>query len=318
MSVGYEFYDSDYTSTTSDHFPVSARFMVSEFRLDSLTVSNVTCAGQADGVVTALVSGGVTPYTYLWSDGQTTASASGLSGGDYTVTVMDAVGDLLEGEATVLEPQPLVVEYTADTAVYIGYAPLAKTTIGVTGLEGGTAPYDYEWSTGENTQTLEVAPEQTTSYTITVTDSNGCSSEKVILVEVVNVSCGSGRWAKVAMCFYGKSLCVPQWAVPFYLYFGSTLGDCGSRDGNAVSLKIYPNPFVDYIIADVTLPENSNVSFLVYDRFGQLVKTERHDIAAGSTALNIQLSNGDMGTGIYFLRTYINGSFYSAEKLLKK
>src|SRR5690606_26353654 len=52
---------------------------------------NVSCHGAADGQVTATVTGGVAPYSYLWSDGQT--GAVGIFGaGTFTVTVMDANG----------------------------------------------------------------------------------------------------------------------------------------------------------------------------------------------------------------------------------
>ncbi|QCX00111.1 T9SS type A sorting domain-containing protein [Aggregatimonas sangjinii] len=316
VSVGYEFYDSDYTNTTSDHFPVSARFILEEFKLDSITSNSVSCAGEADGSATALLSGGVAPYTYLWSDGQTTATASGLSGGDYTITVLDAMGAVAEGTVTISEPDTLSVEYTSDTTIYLGYAPLAKATIGVTSITGGLAPYSFEWSTGETTQTLHVEPESTTTYHITVTDANGCASEKEITVEVIDIQCGNGSWAKVEMCSYGRTICVPQWAVAYYLYFGSTLGACEAVPTEAINLDVYPNPFVNYFIADVTVPENSKVSLFVYNRYGRLVKRDRNFVPSGNTKLKVRMNGRPRG--IYFLRTYINGAFYSAEKLVKK
>ncbi|MDB4292253.1 endonuclease [Maribacter sp.] len=316
VSVGYEFYDGDYTRTTSDHFPVSARFLLEEFRLDAITATNVLCAGEDNGSATVSLAGGVAPYTYLWSDGQSEATASGLSEGEYTVTVLDAMGAVAEGAVTISEPEVFTVAFTEDTTVYVGYAPLAQATIGATTVTGGVAPYSFEWNTGETSQTLDVQPESTTSYTLTVTDANGCASEKEITVAVEDVQCGNGSWAKVELCYYGKTICVPQWAVPYYLYFGSTIGACEAIPVEAVNLDIYPNPFINHIIADVTVPENAKVSFLVYNSYGRLIKRERAYVTAGNTKLKIRLNRARRG--IYFLRTYINDEFYSAKKLIKK
>ncbi|MEZ4932345.1 MAG: SprB repeat-containing protein [Saprospiraceae bacterium] len=52
-----------------------------------------------DGAVEASASGGVQPYTYLWSTGDTGPTLSGLGGGTYTVTVTDVEG--CTGTATV-------------------------------------------------------------------------------------------------------------------------------------------------------------------------------------------------------------------------
>ena len=57
-----------------------------------------------DGTATALVSGGTTPYTYLWENGQTSAGISGLSMGAYSVTVTDAHGCTSEAIANVGVP----------------------------------------------------------------------------------------------------------------------------------------------------------------------------------------------------------------------
>jgi SprB-like repeat protein/peptidase C25-like protein len=58
----------------------------------SISHTNETVAGANDGTATATPAGGIPPYEYLWSDGQTTQTATGLAPGDYTVTVTDANG----------------------------------------------------------------------------------------------------------------------------------------------------------------------------------------------------------------------------------
>ncbi|MFZ4520803.1 MAG: T9SS type A sorting domain-containing protein, partial [Bacteroidales bacterium] len=73
-------------------------------------VSNVKCNGFSDGILSVSVTNGTPAYSYLWSDGQTTATAVGLAAGTYTVTVTDAHGCKETAVATVgINPLPVLV-----------------------------------------------------------------------------------------------------------------------------------------------------------------------------------------------------------------
>ncbi len=317
VSVGYEFYDNDYTSTVSDHFPVSARFLIAEMTLETLVIANASCNGANDGVADALVMGGVQPYTYLWSNGQTEQTAIELIAGAYTLTVTDATGTALEGAVTISEPEAIVVSVTDAATVYSGYGPEECTTIGVTGIEGGVAPFTYAWSNGATTESLQVCPEEPTTYTVTVTDSNGCTAEATIAVDVIDVECGNGRRAKVQICFRGRTLCVSERAARYYLHYGATLGACDDSNGNTISLETYPNPFTSYVIADLTVSKNSKVRFLVFNSYGRLIKRERAYVPAGNSKLRLNFRRY-LRPGPYYLQTFVNGKFYSTEQLIKE
>ncbi|MBK9336159.1 MAG: VCBS repeat-containing protein [Lewinellaceae bacterium] len=73
----------------------------------STTIANINCPGGADGSVALSVSGGTSPYTYLWNNGQTTATATGLVAGIYTATVTDINGSTATTSATVTQPTAL-------------------------------------------------------------------------------------------------------------------------------------------------------------------------------------------------------------------
>ena len=137
--------------------------------LTSTVVSTVdaTGAGASDGSATVSASGGTAPYTYLWSDGQTTATATGLSAGTYTVTITDANGCTTSETVTINEPAPLTSVVTStDVSCHGGNDGTATITV-----SGGVMPYTYLWSNGGTTATITGLVAGT--YTVTATDANG-------------------------------------------------------------------------------------------------------------------------------------------------
>ena len=125
------------------------------------------CFGDATGTATANASLGIAPYSYLWSDGQTTQTAVGLIAGTYTCTVTDVMGCTGTVTVTITEPSLLTVIPQSNTTICIGQ----NTTLTAAG-SGGTPPYSYTWTPlGPN-----VSPVITTVYTVTVTDANNCVS----------------------------------------------------------------------------------------------------------------------------------------------
>jgi len=150
----------------------------SDFGGDSVYINNVsgmtlntstTPAGCTNGVATVnSITGGTAPYTYLWSNGASTASVNNLSMGIYSVTVTDVNGCY----------QP--------TSVYVGQSPVISvnnTTTPATCVQndgqvmvfgsGGTPPYTYQHSNGASTQA--VSGLTAGWYSATATDANGCT-----------------------------------------------------------------------------------------------------------------------------------------------
>jgi len=130
---------------------------------------NVSCNGGANGSLTASATGGTTAYTYLWSDGSTAATASGLSAGTYTVTITDANGCSDTESAIVTEPTLLLLSTSAVNVTCNGGLDGA---IDLT-VSGGTTSYTFSWSSGAVTEDINSIAAGT--YTVTVTDANGCS-----------------------------------------------------------------------------------------------------------------------------------------------
>lgn len=136
---------------------------------------NITCYGATDGTAYSL-QGGTAPYTYLWSTGATTATISNLGIGTYTVTVTDANNCIGTSSVTLTEPSPIAITLTP--SVFIGGKNVrcnngSDGSISVSHT-GGTGPVTYAWSNGSVSSINAGLKAQT--YTVTVTDSVGCST----------------------------------------------------------------------------------------------------------------------------------------------
>jgi gliding motility-associated-like protein len=135
----------------------------------SRTGTNVTCFGAANGAVDITVSGGVTPYTFLWGHGPVTEDISGLSGGFYSVVITDQNGCTKTDTITIQEP-PLLSVSTVVTDVLCNGTSTGAIDVTVA---GGTPAYTYKWSNAAVTEDLSAQPAG--SYQVTITDANGCS-----------------------------------------------------------------------------------------------------------------------------------------------
>jgi hypothetical protein len=152
--------------------------------ISNTTISNfngysVSCDGSTDGYVNITAGGGITPYSYLWSNGATTANATGLSAGDYDVTITDANGcQLTSSIFSLTEPAVLSATAAPTTLFNIVGGPFNTTCNGMDGAAevtpaGGVGSFTYNWSTGATTSTISNLGGG--SYTVTVEDANGCS-----------------------------------------------------------------------------------------------------------------------------------------------
>ncbi|RMG81441.1 MAG: hypothetical protein D6714_12960, partial [Bacteroidetes bacterium] len=126
-----------------------------------------SCHGGADGKITVEVSGGMAPYTYLWSNNQSGPTNYGVPAGTWSVTVTDANGNTTSGSVTLGEP-PLLVAHIEPT----GDVCLGTDGDLVANVSGGTPPYHYLWSTGDTTPV--VTNLVIGFYGLTVTDANDC------------------------------------------------------------------------------------------------------------------------------------------------
>ena len=110
--------------------------------------THVSCFGGNNGAIDLFVSGGVAPYSYSWSTGEITQNISDLTAGNYTVMVADSNGCGATIIAIVNEPTQLVVNGFVTDVSSAGGSDGAIDLF----IAGGTAPYNYAWSTNDSTQ----------------------------------------------------------------------------------------------------------------------------------------------------------------------
>jgi hypothetical protein len=146
------------------------------------TISNATCV-ETDGSAMAFGSGGVNPYTYAWSNGQTGQTATNLSGGiTYLVVATDANGCTGSGNAYVGVNTPVTVSYTSTPSQCV--SPTGSATLSVS---GGTAPYTYAWISNPAVSGSTITNVAPGTYAFEVTDAVGCVRTGSVVVYSISM-----------------------------------------------------------------------------------------------------------------------------------
>lgn len=142
------------------------------------SVTDVSCYGGSDGAINLTVSGGVTPYEYVWSNGDSTEDISNIIAGQYEFTVLDGQGCKSLESIVVDEPDPIKISlHIAESAC--GQANGSAQAV----VTGGSSPYIYEWSTGSTATSISNL--DLGSYSITVTDDHSCEAIKYFSVSEI-------------------------------------------------------------------------------------------------------------------------------------
>jgi len=131
----------------------------------------MSCGSTCNGTATAQVTGGTAPYTYLWSNGATTATISNLCTGTYTIEVTDAGGCTYMAQGIVQSGNnTLQLTTNAINESCAGLCDGSATAV----ASGGTQPYQYAWSNGT---LIDINPNLCPgTYTVGVVDQNGCTA----------------------------------------------------------------------------------------------------------------------------------------------
>ena len=266
-----------------------------------LTGTNVSCAGQPNGSIHAAVTGGAAPYTYSWTNSATTPNITGLSAGPYTVTVVDANGCNSTALATITQPTTITITQTVSNVSCFG---TATGSIQVT-CTGGTGAYQYKWSDGGAT-TQNISNLRAGSYSVTVTDANGCpaaagkSVSQPIQLQIslsnTDVSCfGGSNGAVTAMVTGGNGTYTYSWSN------GLTTSALGNLPVGSYSLSVNDASGCS-TSSSINISQPTAIAI-------QTIPTNVTCNGAGDGSVNVQLSGG---VGSY---TYVWSNQSTAQQL---
>lgn len=153
--------------------------LADNFAPNATIQSQVPDCGQGVGQATAVGTSGVAPYSYSWNTNppQNTATAIGLSEGDYFVTVTDANGcvQIINVKIDSVAPPTIELEITPTSCG-------ASDGEAVASISGGTSPYTFIWSSSSNTTSVETGLSEG-AYSLTVIDTSGCTGTEAFNVE---------------------------------------------------------------------------------------------------------------------------------------
>ena len=288
----------------------------------TLTVTNVSCFGGTDGAVSISLAGGVTPYTAVWGTIpiQTGLVATNLVAGTYSVTITDGNG--CDSVTSLSITQPTVLTSNISDSSSVSCFGGTNGTATVQGL-GGTLPYSYLWDVNAVNQTTSMATGLTQgSYSVTVTDNNGCTSISTVTITQPLLALSGVATVSNITCFglsNGSSTVVANGGTSPYTYsWSASTGNQNTSFANNLSLGTHSVIITDSLGCTFTVPiiitqplpvnvtslSNTNVncfggagaSATATPTGGTAPYTFQWDVAAGSQTTNI--STG-LGAGVY-------------------
>ncbi len=154
----------------------------------SSTVFNASCSGIADGgIVIDTTTGGVSPYTYSWSNGSTTTNNMGITSGNYQLTITDSIGCAQQINFNVPQNSAISAGFTSSTdTVYL----LSNAPVDFTNTSNGAITYTWDFGDGsanDNSQNPSYIYKIEGTYTVTLIVSDGnCTDTITQVIYVIN------------------------------------------------------------------------------------------------------------------------------------
>ena len=168
-------------------------------------IQHVACFGSNIGSATATNTGGTPPFFYSWNTTpvQTTANATGLAPGTWTVTITDGYGCASTAVATINGPaQALGSTVGSTTHVTCFGAATGSTSISAT---GGTSPYSYSWNTTPVQTTATATALAAGTWTCTISDNNGCTTTRNVTINQPAAALTGNVSAQTNVLCFGNS-----------------------------------------------------------------------------------------------------------------
>lgn len=262
---------------------------------------------------------------------------------EVTLTAKDASGNSHTCAADVTVDVIYAADAGSNKVVYYG-APSAYSCAGLTASGSGGSGYSYSWNTGSSSQTITVCPSATTTYSVAITDNQGCTAKDSVKVCSFDVRCGK-KLDKVLVCHNTGSksnptneICIDASALSSHLGgHGDHLGNCGASYtcggsepfsgqtpvngyalGETANLEAFPNPVQNTAHIFFSVPMEQEVDVQLYNAAGQLVKTIHHGAVPANLTMSVDLNMNGMPAGLYIVRMNTANAESREIKLVKQ
>ncbi|MEO8149224.1 MAG: T9SS type A sorting domain-containing protein [Bacteroidia bacterium] len=247
---------SQYSNTISQPTAITA----------TATSTNVSCFGGTNGTANAVASGGTPPYTYSWNSVpvKTTPAVTGLKKGLYTVIITDSKGCLKAASVNITEPAAINVSITKTNVTTLG----GNNGTATANVSGGVSPYTYSWNTVPVKTSQTVTGLITGTYTVTVSDANGCTKSASVVITQPSVRMADYSQPEVS------------------------------------SSVIFPNPSDGRFTVSFDETIRTNVNMQVYGMTGECVFKQEIKVSGNASSFDINLSR--LPKGLYFIRYHTN------------
>jgi gliding motility-associated-like protein len=310
--------------TKSDTVSISqSTLLISSFT----NVQNVLCNKGSNGSASVIASGGTPPYSYLWSNGQTFSSASSLSSGTYTTVITDANGCTTVDTLTISQPGAITVLTSPDDTACPGNITIISAI-----ATGGTSPFTYFWQPNVGFGSAQaVNPNNTTTYTVIITDSNGCTNTGTTSVFVYTNNMSASMYATPSICIgqnatltasvNGSNLSGIYWSNnlgtgtgPFVVtptvtttYSVIVTNNCGATVASTATVQVHPLPQIhlspqtatacDHVVLQFSDTNSANAGSHYFWTFGDGGSSSQtspsHTYSqAGTFTVNVTVTSG--------------------------
>ncbi|MFK7786834.1 MAG: choice-of-anchor L domain-containing protein, partial [Crocinitomicaceae bacterium] len=214
--------------------------------------------GNGNGAINMNIVGGTAPFIILWSNGATSEDIVGLSAGTYSITVTDANGCTESQSVTVNSNSgTLAIQNAIITDEVCGDQAGAIDVITI----GGAGSLTYSWSSGQSTEDLSGLAAG--SYTITITDQNGCTATGTYTVnnQASGLAVNSGITNEVCSNGQGQITLSVTGGNPPYTYAwsnGGTSATISNLSSGIYSCTITDNSGCSIVTGDLSVGNTAN------------------------------------------------------------
>lgn len=175
--------DDNGCSTSHEVTLVAPAPITAQFGVSNHGGTAISCNGGADGTISATLAGGNSPYLLSWQgpNGFTSSdqNLNGLEAGQYTLDITDQNECSVSSQVDLAQPPPLLAESGGTSAVTCFGSNTGQATVHVS---GGRSPYTYTWNTTPVQHAATATGLAAGTYTVQVTDANGCSASATLAV----------------------------------------------------------------------------------------------------------------------------------------